>query len=293
MNNGTNQPLSDAKFVNEISYRIRWNPNQYSPGAHRARQYGTNGDFRNFVPFWRHPDARRIDLRQSLRNPFGEIYVRQSQQRSRIALYVVADLSASMRFGEGLPKIRILQNLTRALAGAAHRIGDAFGFIGCDEDLREEFFLPASIKRGSETSIVDRLQHFVPQGRNAHGLSKVAERLDAKRKLIFLVSDFHLPIHEIEALLTALSGHDVVPIIARCSNEVQDLPPWGLVELRDLESGHIRLTFMRRRLREALLMGARDREQRLERLCQRYGRTPFRIIDRLDADGLSEHLLLG
>lgn len=289
----TRHPVSGAEFVNEISYRIRWSPSQYAPGAHRARRFGANGDFHDFVPFWRHPDARRIDLRQSLRNPFGEIYVRQSQQRSRIALYIVADLSASMRFGDGLPKMRILQNLTRALASAAHRTGDSFGFIGCDDDISEEFFLPASIKRGSEDSIVDHLQHFVPQGLNAHGLGKATKRLGANRKLIFLVSDFHLPMHEVEALLATLGGHDIIPIIVRCSNEVLDLPAWGLVELRDLESGQLRLTLMRPRLREALLMRARDREQRLEQLCQRYGRKPFRITDRLDADRLSEHLLLG
>lgn len=287
------QPGVGAEFVHEISYRIRWSPSQYAPGAHRARRFGANGDFHDFVPFWRHPDARRIDLRHSLRNPFGEIYVRQSKQRSRIALYLVADLSASMRFGDGLPKMRILQNLARALAGAAHRSGDSFGFIGCDDDIREEFFLPASLKRGSEASIVDRLRHFVPRGLNAQGLGKVAERLGANRKLIFLVSDFHLPMHEIEARLAELGSHDIVPIILRCSNETLDLPAWGLVELRDLESGHMRLTLMRPRLREALLRRAREREQRLEQLCQRYGRKPFWITDRLDADRLSEHLLLG
>ncbi|MGO8848045.1 MAG: DUF58 domain-containing protein [Methylocella sp.] len=169
MNSGKHIAMTGADFFKEITYHIRWSPSQHTYGTHRARQYGTDGNFRDYVPFWQQPDARRIDLRQSLRNPFGEIYVRQSEQQSRIAAYIIADLSASMRFGEGFPKMRILRSLTLGLASSAHRSGDAFGFIGCDEDVRPDFFLPASVKRGSEVTIAERLRHFVPQGLNAHG----------------------------------------------------------------------------------------------------------------------------
>jgi len=293
MNSGKRIAMTKADFFNEITYHIRWSPSQHTYGAHRARQYGTNGNFRDYVPFWQQPDARRIDLRQSLRNPFGEIYVRQSEQQSRIAVYIIADLSASMRFGEGCPKMRILRSLTLGLASSAHRSGDAFGFVGCDEDIRQDFFLPASVKRGSEISIVERLQHFVPRGQHAHGFHNASKHLGASRKLIFLISDFHLPMDEIEAVLSTLYRHDIVPIVLCCSDEVLTLPSWGLVEMRDLETGDLRLTFMRPHLREQLLTSARERDQRLKRLCRRYGRIPFTIVDRLDADRLSEHLLVG
>lgn len=285
--------MTRTDIFNEISYNIRWSPNQHTYGAHRARHYGTNGNFRDYVPFWQQPDARRIDLRQSLRNPFGEIYVRQSEQRSRIAVYIIADLSASMRFGENCPKMRVLRGLTLGLASSAHRSGDAFGFIGCDEDVRPDFFLPASVKRGSEVTIVERLRTFVPRGLHTHGFRSVTKHLGSSRKLIFLISDFHLPMDEIEAVLSALYRHDVVPMVLRCSDEVLTLPSWGLIELRDLETGNLRLAFMRPRLREQLLTSARERDQKLARLCRRYGRTPFQIVDRLDADRLSEHLRAG
>ncbi len=293
MNSDKHIAMTGTDFFKEITYHIRWSPSQHTYGTHRARQYGTNGNFRDYVPFWKQPDARRIDLRQSLRNPFGEIYVRQSEHQSRIAVYIIADLSASMRFGEGCPKMRILRRLTLGLASSAHRSGDAFGFIGCDEDIRQDLFLPASVKRGSEISIVERLLHFVPRGLNVHGFRSVTKHLGASRKLIFLISDFHLPLDEIEAVLSALYRHDVVPIVLRCSDEVLNLPSWGLVELRDLETGNLRRTFMRPHLRERLLTSARERDQRFESLCRRYGRAPFQIVDRLDADRLSEHLRAG
>lgn len=293
MNAGKHNAPARTDVFNEIIYSIRWSPSQHTYGAHRARQNGTNVNFRDYVPFWNQPDARRIDLRQSLRDPFGEIYVRQSEQRSRIAIYIIADLSASMRFGENCPKMCILRSLTLGLAGSAYRGGDAFGFIGCDEGIREEFFLPASVKRGREVSIAERLRTFVPQGLNTHGFRKVPQHLGVARKLILLVSDFHFPTDQIEAVLSALHRHDVVPIVLRCSDEVPNLPSWGLITLRDLETGNPRLTFMRPHLREQLLASERERDQRLERLCRRYGRPPFHIVDRLDAGRLSEHLLAG
>lgn len=258
--------MTGTDVFKEITYHIRWSPCQHTYGTHRARQYGTNGNFRDYVPFWQQPDARRIDLRQSVRNPFGEIYVRQSEQQSWIAAYIIADLSASMRFGEGCPKMRILRSLTLGLASSAHRSGDAFGFIGCDEDIRPDFFLPASVKRGSEVTIAERLRHFVPRGLNAHGFRSVSKHLGASRKLVFLISDFHLPLDEIETVLSALYRHDVVPIVLRYSDEVQTLPSWGLVELRDLETGNLRRTFMRPYLRERLLTSVRERDQRLRTL---------------------------
>lgn len=291
MSDGKRPSETERDEDSEIVYSIRWSPGQQTHGAHRARQYGADGDFRNYVPFWHQPDARRIDLRQSLRSPFGEIYVRQSEHYSRIAIYIIADLSASMRFGEGCPKMRVLQRLIRALARSAHRNGDAFGFIGCDETITEEFFLPASVKRGSEIAILERLRHFVPRGRNTHGLLDAALHLGAARKLILFVSDFYMPMEEIEAVLSNLRGHDIASIVLRSSNEVLELPAWGLVELRDLETSELSLTFMRPRLREALLAKDRERDQILERLCRRHGRAAFKIIDRLDADRLSEHLL--
>ncbi|WP_051335316.1 DUF58 domain-containing protein [Methylocapsa acidiphila] len=293
MKEGDRRVGPNAEPIREISYRIRWNPSQYGHGSHRTRHYGADGDFCDYVPFWRQPDARRIDLRQSLRSPFDEIYVRQSEQRSRIAVYVIADLSASMRFGEGMPKMRMLAQLVRAVALAAHRAGDAFGFIGCDEGLVEELFLPASRKRGTETNILERLYSFVPTGRNVDGLKHVAERLGAHRQLLFLASDFHMPLHQIKIILETLARHDVAPIVLRSAQEEQELPSWGLLELRDLESGDMRLTLMRPKLRKILLEEAHDRARKFERLCQSYGRSPFLIVDRFDADRLSEHLLLG
>lgn len=280
-------------LLKEISYSIRWSPTQYAHGSHRARRHGVDGDFYDYAPFWRVPDARRIDVRQTLRNPFGEIYVRQAEQRSRIGVYVVADLSASMRFGAGMPKMRVLLSLLRTIALSAYRMGDAFGFIGCDEEVREEFFLPASRRRTHEADLLARLADFLPVGESARGLKGAAERLGLHRKLVFLVSDFHMSVADAEATLAGLMRHDIAPIVLRSGQEAAGMPNWGLVALRDLESGEARLSFMRPALRKALLAERREERRRLERLCLRYGRRPFWIEGGFDPDRLSEHLLFG
>jgi uncharacterized protein (DUF58 family) len=47
-----------------------------------------------------YPDPRRIDIRQSMRDPLEQIYVRIFNQRSTTPVMVVTDLSSSMNYGQ-------------------------------------------------------------------------------------------------------------------------------------------------------------------------------------------------
>lgn len=273
-----------------IHYRLRWRAFTARPGAHGGRQLGVGGAFRGFAPLMHHPDPRRIDARMTLRDPFGTIHVRRFEQRSSVTVHVLADVSASMAFTGRARKFRLLATLSAALAVSAHGHGDAFGFIGCDETVREELFLPASIKRGLEVEVARRLLAFTPEGRGAMGLAEGARRLGGRRKLVFLVSDFQMPLGDLEIILEALAGHDVAPIMLRDSAEAAELPRWGLVQLRDLETGGSRLAMMRPALRERWRRHAQEREAAVERLCARFARPLVRLTDRLDQQALWEAL---
>jgi uncharacterized protein (DUF58 family) len=273
-----------------LSYRLHWRSGSPRPGAHGGRQLGMGGAFRGFAPLMDYPDPRRIDARMTLRDPFGGVWVRRFEQRSAVTVYVLADVSASMRFEGRASKLRLLATLTAALAISAHQYGDHLGFIGCDEAVREELLLPATGNRGLEVEIVRRLAAFTPLGRSALGLVEAARQLGGRRKLVFLLSDFHMPLADAEAILEAFSRHDVVPVMLRDSAEAVDLPRWGLAALTDLETGRKRLAVMRPALYERWQRDVREREAALSRLCARYARPLTRLTDRLDAEHLWEAL---
>ena len=275
----------------EISYRARGRAEGVVIGAHRGRGAGGQGVFLDQVPYIRHPDPRRIDLRLTVHDPFETIYVRRYEQRLAIALYAVIDLSRSMSFEGTARKMALVGELSVCLARSAYRLGDAFGVIGCDDRVRDDFLLPATRRRGLEVELERRFKSFVPERSGAAGLADAAVYLAGKRKLVFLISDFRMPLARIEVILQSLARHDIVPILVLDSAEATALPAWGLVDVQDLETASNRVVLMRPALRRRWLAQAEDWRRSLDRLFLRYGRPAFELIDRFDADKLSQHLL--
>ncbi|GBU16484.1 MULTISPECIES: DUF58 domain-containing protein [Methylobacterium] len=280
-----------AEGGGEIVYLPRWRPGGSRVGVHRGRDAGGTGTFRDQVPFLRLPDARRIDLRASLHDPFEGLQVRRFEARTALECWVILDLSASMRFRGAGDRMRLAGQLCEGLAGAATRIGDAFGLMGCDERLREDLFLPATRRRAAALAVAGRVAEVPAEGRGAGGVLEAARLLAGRPKLVFLVSDFRWPDTLIEEAFRALALHDVVPVLLADSAEAEGLPAWGLVELDDLEGAGRRLVFLRPSLRRRWIEREAERVAALRRRAAPYARSPFRLADRFDADALSRHIM--
>jgi uncharacterized protein (DUF58 family) len=280
--------MNDA---DEITYRPHGKATSVAIGAHHGCDVGGIGRFYDQVPYLRYPDPRRIDIRTTARDPFETIHVRRFEQRTAISVYAVIDLSASMSFEGMARKKDLIAHLCVALARSAHKLGDRFGVIGCDEHVRDDFFFPATRRKGFERDLEQSFSALTLNGCGAQGLAEAADYLGTVRRLVFLISDFRMPLADIERILRSLRNHDVAPIVVSDSSEEFALPQLGLIEMCDLESGKKRFIFMRPSLRRRWLDEASARRQALRRLFSRYGRLPFDLIDRLDADHLSRHLL--
>jgi uncharacterized protein (DUF58 family) len=275
----------------DLPYRLDWRATGVRIGAHRGKMEGTGGLFRDFDTLMRSPDPRRIDLRMSMRDPNETLYVRRFEQKTAITVYALVDLSASMSFAGSVAKMQVVADLCAALAAATRRIGDSFGLIGASEHIVPDFFLPATRSRGGEADMVERLRAYVPVGRGAEGLIEAASYLAGRRKLVFVLSDFYMPLTTIERLFEALSQHDVVPIVLKDRREVDDLPRYGLVSLTDLETGRRRLIAMRPSLRKKWRRDAEEQMRALNALAAGYGRPAFEILGPIDWDRLSSYLM--
>jgi uncharacterized protein (DUF58 family) len=212
--------------------------------------------------------------------------VRQFRQRVAVPVYLLADLSASMGFPG---KISLLADFAASAAYSAWRSGDPFGFFGCDTALSPDWILPLRWHKGLAEELEARLRNFQPQGSNAHGLLEAAVHLGKRRALVFLVSDFHFALDELEALLDAFAPHDLVPVVLWNSAEHERLPAWGLAELRDPETGETRRLFLRPRLRERIQESFAERRTALANLFNRFGREPFYLVDRFEPDALTRY----
>ena len=308
-------PPQDAPY---LDYHVSWRSGASRPGRHGSRQGGGGGNFREYRPFWQVPDARQIDIKRSALDPFGELIVRQNEQRSSINVILAIDLSRSMQPVPERSGLRCIARLAEAAARAALRAGDGFGVVGFDRVLRDDVWLPPTRSRAAARQMVSHLagqsseqqkgarewSPMIDGGKDgssstslhANAVSSKAivdlsTRLPGRRCLVLLASDFLMPIDLIERALTALARHDVAPIVLEIDN-VGALPAAGLLRLADAENGRTRLVLMRPALRRRWQNAAAARRRQLDLLFARFGRPAFHASGGLDVEALSNHLVM-
>lgn len=276
----------------DLPYRLFGRARGAAPGVHRAVGAGLNGAFLRHGSILESPDARRIDMRASITDPLGVLKVRRFENRARIDVFVVLDLSGSMAFARGEGEDPVAE-FCAAVAHAAIRSQDRFGMVAAGPAARADLAIRATRRAGLPDEIWRRVSQGAGEGWGVAGLFDMLDELPQRRSLVFVVSDFLLPEAEVEALLSRLWRHDVAPIVVRSSAIETRLPRFGLVETRDLETGRRRMVLMRRSLREAWIAHARERRAALDKLFRRYGRPAFDLVDRFDPDAFADHLLSG
>lgn len=280
----------------EIFYAVPWRARGVQAGSHKTKRRGTGSDFASFVPLLEHPDPKRLDVRASLKTIPKQLMVRTFFERSAIKVFVVNDLSSSMRFVGKVNKASLLQEIVATIAWSTVRQGDAFGMVSCHDDVLDN----CSIAPCSRLSVAQESQQclstFLSQSElathSASAMPLVVNKMGVQKSLVFLISDFHWSEELLKQTLQALSGHDVVPIVLWDQAEFDDLPEWGWAKVREMETGLQRSLFMRPALHKSIREYAQSRKNVLRQLCQQYGtRWPFFVHSHFDAVALTHHLL--
>lgn len=279
--------------VQEFFYRPAGRFAGATDGSHRARRLGAGDDYFGSAPLHQGHDTRRLDLRQTMSDPFGRTWMREFRTRVNVPLIVIADLSGSMDFVGRSRRYVMLLDLVAVCARSAWRQGDPFGFIGCDDRVRRELHCPPSRGRTVAERAWSRLSLHVPQGDSAQGLRQAASWLPSRRCLVLLVSDMHLPERLLTAVLASLGRHDVHAIML--TDGTEHLPPrrWGLARLADLETGHDRLVWLRPGFEQRMERGYESRIAAFRSLCRRCGVESLVLEDRIDSALLTRHFLAG
>lgn len=276
----------------DLSYPLRWRVQSVLYGVHRASGHDDSGHFRGFEPFSRQPDFRRLDLRRSLRDPFGQWYVKDYEPRTPVQIYLMVDVSGSMQTGSQQRHADIAAEVAGLIAHAAWRNGDSLSMFACGAQI--EFRYAASGQRARASSAHDIQQWLQKAGiraNSAHGLLDAANRLRQRRSLVFLISDFMFPLRDAQRLLTRIQHHDVVPIALDVLNTQALSTMRGLTRWHDAETGHEQLLFMRPSVVRRWESQQRERQRRIDRLLLHYGWKPFRPGKQLRAEALGRYLM--
>ncbi|MEJ8850597.1 DUF58 domain-containing protein [Variovorax rhizosphaerae] len=281
--------MQQAPTTREVHYRFATPAMGHFPGHHRSTRGESGFEFRGHASLLDAPDPRRLDLHASLRDPFGNWVVRVYSQRKSIPVVVVADLSASMGFAGTRRKLDVLADFVDSLAWSAWRTGDSFGFVGCDRAVREDVLLPPTRMRGVGATLAQALRGLALEGESAHGLLSASRYLGRQRALVFLLSDFHLPLPEVEALIASMAHHELVPVVLWDPIEFSLTAQRGLANVVDPESGRRRLVWWRPALRDKWLAALAERREALLHVFQANRLKPLFIEGAFDADAVTRH----
>lgn len=273
----------------EFTYQIGWRSRGRHPGRHASAQRGLGMEFLGHAPLIAYPDPRRIDLRQTIRDPFEQVWVKIFNQKSSVPVYVACDLSGSMGFSGQMRKLEIASEIAASAAWSAFRVNDPFGFIGFDEQVREDWIFQSSVKVHGAFELSERLAAYRPGHTGAQGMQDISRFLSRERSLVLLVSDFHMPLEELEKALGTMIRHHVVPLVLWDAAEYRNLPEFGVASVTDCETGSRRTLFLRKPFRDRILQAFEDRRRALEKLFMSFDMPPLFIEDGFNADDLTEY----
>jgi uncharacterized protein (DUF58 family) len=203
-------------------------------GQYHSAFKGRGMEFEEVRPYAIGDDVRTIDWNVSAR--FGEPYIKRYREERELTVLLLVDLSRSQSFGSrAQSKRELVTELCATLAFSAIRNNDKVGLI-CFTDRVEKFVPP---RKGTlhVLRVIRELLAFTPTGRGtdiAAALQHLS-RATRRRAVVFLVSDFQDRTDE-RALAVARRRHDLI-LVDVADRREQSMPPIGLVELEDLESG--------------------------------------------------------
>lgn len=279
--------------LREIHYRLAAPARGQFPGAHRSRGGDSGFEFRGHAALKDAPDPRRLDLHASLRDPFGDWRVRLFSQRKAVPVVVVADLSASLAYRGRQPKAEVLADLVDSLAWSAWRAGDSFGFIGCAATVQPDWLQLPTRQRHAGAALAQALRGWQPQpgaaAATAEGLLQAPALLGRQRALVFLVSDFHLPLPLLRSTLAGLAAHEVVPVVLWDTREFELPERWGLLQAVDPETRRRRLVWWRPALRDRWQAALAAQRAALSQVFAEAGLRPLFVEAGFDADAVTRH----
>ncbi len=262
-------PREILKKVRYLEISTRGLVNEVVGGEYHSVFKGRGISFAEVREYSYGDDVRTIDWNVTART--GHPYVKVFEEERELTVMLVVDASASGEFGSReRMKGELAIELCALMAFSAIKNQDKVGLIIFSD--RMEKFVPPRKGRRHVLRVLRELFYHRPKGRGTdiavalEYLSHVLKR----RAVVFLVSDFLADGFQ-KPLAVAGRRHDLVAVRVSDRRE-EELPPIGLVEFEDPETGeHVVVNTSDRRFREQYREVTRIDRESLERTLRRSG----------------------
>lgn len=223
------------KKIRKIQIHTTQLANDILAGAWHSAFKGQGMEFEEVREYLAGDDIRSIDWNVTAR--MHKPYVKVFREERELTVILLVDVSASSRFGShNQLKKDLIAEIGAVLAFSAIKNNDNIGLILFSKTV--EKYIPPKKGTRHVLRVIRELIAYEPQRKGTDLLSAFSFLGGILRRsaICFLVSDFLCPqpVHEFSLIA---KKHDLISIAITDPCEL-DFPQMGLVNLRDLESGH-------------------------------------------------------
>src|SRR5258707_5240705 len=227
-------PAEILRKVRRIEIRTNRLVNESLAGQYHSVFKGRGMEFSEVREYQFGDDIRSIDWNVTAR--VGHPYVKKHVEERELTVLLLVDFSGSGDFGTRRQfKREIEAEICALLAFSAIKNNDRVGLIAFTD--RVETFLRPRKGKEHVLRVIREVLYFKAQGRGTDigQALQFMYRTITKRSVVFLISDF-LGDGFARPLRVAARKHDIIAISVTDPRE-EDLPPVGLVDLEDAETG--------------------------------------------------------
>lgn len=255
--------------VRRLEIRTRRMVQELFGGEYHSVFKGQGMEFREVREYAPGDDVRAIDWNVTAR--MGVPFLKKYEEERELTVIVVADLSASGRFGSAhRMKSAAMAELGALLVFSALGNQDKVGLLLFSDEI--ELYVPPRKSRSHGLRVVRELLYHPARGSGtdiAQALTTL-NRVQKRKAVVFLLSDFLDQGYEREIRACA-RHHDLIALQLSDPREAE-IPSVGLVRLRDAETGReIVVDTADRGVRDAYARQGVERQSELTRVLRRAG----------------------
>lgn len=270
----TVDPAAIVRRARRLRFRVRPTAVTQLAGAYLSARPGTGLTFAELRAYEPGDDVRYLDWNVTARQ--GRPFVRRYVEERSLSLWLIVDVSASLRFGpDGASKADRAAQAAALLAAAAIQNGDRAGLTLVSDRVEAE--LPPG---GGPRHLSRLLRMLVAtpasSRRSAMAAALTRPRRFARRGLVVAIGDFLTPEPVGPWRRTARRGEVVAIRVVEPREE--RLPRAGIVAVEDAETGRRRVVDTgSKRLRDAYERAAEERRRAFRSWCLAAGVTGLEL----------------
>jgi uncharacterized protein (DUF58 family) len=231
-------PLEVIRRIRRIHIHSNYLVNDILAGEYESAFRGRGMEFEEVREYQPGDDVRDIDWNVTAR--MGHPYVKVYREERELTILLLVDVSGSGQFGSGAQlKNELSAELAAVLAYAAVKNNDKVGLIIFSDSI--EKFIPPKKGRNHVWRVIREVLEHRPRSKKTDISAALdfLNRITSRRVIAFLISDFIAGGYE-KLLRVTNKKHDLIAVSIADPRE-RELPPVGLVELEDAETGETRL----------------------------------------------------